>query len=411
MNTEPVEHPVEPPTEQLVDQLAERSPIARLLRGALTITLAVLAFRANTALCLTLVALMLTVAFHEWGHFLVARRLRLHTPEFAVGFGPVVYSRYDQRRDMVWSLRALPLGGYVRIAGMDGSGEDPHPTRRPWDTLSHGQRMLLAFAGPFANMVLSFFLVVGILVMAGTADKSLVRVNPIKGLPAASAGLQPLDVVTAINDAPVSSYDDLVAKVNTLDLSKPASVAVLRAGETRVLSITPKPSDSGPVLGVEFDPKTRTPSPTALVSNSANLTWELLRTSVSGLSQIADSAIAIPARLISPSSDTSTAPRLVSPIGAARLAEESSETAWYAPLALLASSSMFIGVFNLLPIPPLDGGHIAIAGWESVMSRIRKRRVTVDPATLAPFVRVVIAFVLLLGVSSVLLDIINPITP
>lgn len=383
------------------------------LRALLFVALAVLALRADPALFLTLAALLFIVAFHEWGHFLAARRLKLHTPEFSVGLGPVLWSRHDRRRDMTWSLRALPLGGYVRIAGM-GTDEASHrPGHRSWGSLSHLQRIALSFAGPLANMVLSLFLVTGILMTTGTADRSTVRVVPLPDSPAAVAGMQRNDVISSLDGAVLSSYDDLADKVGRFDPGKPVTVTVLRDGKAVELQVTPQLSGSTPQLGVEFLPVTRMPSPTALASSATNLTWGMFRASVTGLAQIAESVTAVPARLLSTSdtTDTADAPRLVSPIGAARLAQDAASKEWYAPLALLASSSMFIGVFNLLPIPPLDGGHIAIASWEGVMSRIRKRRVTVDPAVLAPIVRMVVAFVLLLGVSSILMDIINPITP
>jgi membrane-associated protease RseP (regulator of RpoE activity) len=115
----------------------------------------------------------------------------------------------------------------------------------------------------------------------------------------------------------------------------------------------------------------------------------------------------MPANFISNDSDQE---RLLSPVGAARIAESSVSTdGIYAPFALLAASSMFIGAFNLLPIPPLDGGHIAIATYEAVMTRIRRRQVRVSAVSLAPVIKMAVAMIVVLGVSSLVLDIFRPI--
>jgi membrane-associated protease RseP (regulator of RpoE activity) len=134
-----------------------------------------------------------------------------------------------------------------------------------------------------------------------------------------------------------------------------------------------------------------------------------MRATGSGIAQLGSAVSAVP-RQIMGGEEVDPAQRLLSPIGAAQVAEQSAERdGWFGPFSLLAAASMFIGAFNLLPFPPLDGGHIAIAGYEAAASKLRRRRVEVNMDRLAPFARTAVAFILVVGVSSILMDIFNPI--
>jgi membrane-associated protease RseP (regulator of RpoE activity) len=205
----------------------------------------------------------------------------------------------------------------------------------------------------------------------------------------------------------VRGFSEVTRVVENLTPSAPVAVAVDRAGTRVVLSVTPAASGNDAVLGVVSDPVMRPPSPARLVSDTTSLTWELMQQTASGMAGFVNAVTAMPANFISNDADQE---RLLSPVGAARIAESSVSTdGIYAPFALLAASSMFIGAFNLLPIPPLDGGHIAIATYEAVMTRIRRRQVRVSAVSLAPVIKMAVAMIVVLGVSSLVLDIFRPI--
>jgi membrane-associated protease RseP (regulator of RpoE activity) len=378
-----------------------------------TIGVAALLAVFSPALGLTIVALLVVVTVHEGGHFLAARSMRLHTPEFAVGIGPKVVSR--KGRDMEWSLRAIPLGGFVRIAGMGNTAMDSASTddipegKRSWESLNRAQRAYLAFAGPFANFCLSVVIIGAVLFALGTPKDDLARVKTNAGSPAAAAGMRDGDVVVSVDGVKTPTFAKMREQTATLAAGTSIPAVVSRNGTTLTLSITPTSADGRTVLGVQSAPEYRTPSAWELVSNTAYATRELSSATLSGLGQLGNAVVSIPTQIIS---GESAAPekRLLSPIGAARIAEASTERdGWYAPFALIAASSMFIGAFNLLPLPPLDGGHIAIAVYEGVGSRIRRRRVVVDMDKLAPFIRAAVSLILLVGLSSLVLDVFNPI--
>jgi membrane-associated protease RseP (regulator of RpoE activity) len=365
------------------------------------------------ALGLTIIALLVVVTIHEGGHFLAARSMKLHTPEFAVGIGPKVLSR--QGRDTEWTLRAIPLGGFVRIAGMgntamDSAAADDIPAgKRSWETLNRAQRAYLAFAGPFANFCLAVVLIGSVLFALGMPTDDLARVSPTANSPAAAAGVKDGDIVLSVNGEQAPTFAKMRELTAELKPNVEVPTVVSRNGEQVELLITPKVTDGRTVLGVQSAPVFRTPSPWELVSNTAFATRELGSATLSGIAQLGNAVVSIPAQIIGGEA-ADPEKRLLSPIGAARVAEEyKARDGWYAPFALLAASSMFIGAFNLLPIPPLDGGHIAIAAYEGIASRVRRRRVVVDLDKLAPFIRAAVSLILLIGVSSLVLDVIDPV--
>lgn len=372
----------------------------------------VLAYTLHRSLTLTLLALLVVVTIHEAGHYLAARILKLHTPEFSVGLGPVVLQRRNAARGMDWSLRAIPLGGFVKIAGMEEAALSQDPAlpkgKRAWSDLNRGQRVFLAAAGPFANMILAVVLVMVVLIGVGTPQLTNARITPLENSPAQAAGLREGDVVVAVDSLPIQSFSQLREVIATLPINKPVGLDVMRNEKFMHFTVTTKASDTHAVIGVSAAPTYKAITPAELVSRTTSVSWKLVTHTASGLAQALNAITSIPANFIS--GENSDAPRLLSPVGAAKVAESASrEDGWYAPLLLLANASMFIGAFNLLPVPPLDGGHIAIASYEAVMTRVRRRQVRISTQSLLPVTRIVITFILLLSVSSLVLDVFRPI--
>lgn len=393
--------------------LPRKSPMNTATRRlASLLAVLALAYKLHPSLTLTLLALLLVVTIHEAGHYLAARCLNLHTPEFAVGLGPVVLQRHSSAREMDWSLRAIPVGGFVKIAGMDetDAGQDaalPNG-KRTWGDLNRGQRVVLAAAGPFANVVLAIVLVMIVLVGVGTPQLTNARISPVDKSPAQQAGLKEGDVVVAVDSLPIQSFSQLRDVIAALPIDKPVGLDVMRDEKFMHFTVTTKESDSHAILGVSAAPTYKAITPAELLSRTTSVSWKLVSHTASGLAQALNAITSIPANFIN--GENSDAPRLLSPVGAAKVAESASRSdGWYAPLLLLANASMFIGAFNLLPVPPLDGGHIAIATYETVMTRVRRRQVRVSRQALLPVTRIVVTFILLLSVSSLVLDVFRPI--
>jgi RIP metalloprotease RseP len=248
-----------------------------------------------------------------------------------------------------------------------------------------------------------------VILAAGVPDRSSTRVTTVAGSPAALAGVRDGDEIVSIAGEKVNRFTD-VREILARVPNGQTEITVRRDGALLTANATPSRVEGRNVLGVQWAPSTSMPSPGHLFSATATATKELVIATANGIAGIAGAVASIPANLVSTRDDTAQGARLLSPIGAARVASDAAEeSGWYAPLLLLAGSSMFVGAFNLLPIPPLDGGHILIAAYEAIASRIKRRNVEVSSEALAPFVRLVVSFIVVLGLSTILLDIIRPV--
>lgn len=383
-----------------------------------------LAFAPFRPLTVTLLVLLAIVTVHEFGHFAMARVCKVGASEFSVGFGPEVAGSSGAKTGTRLVLRAVPLGGFVRIDGMEDNlvegapsaaapdrpaPDTPTPERLRFSQVSATRRFLIAVAGPAANVLSAVVLLMVVFMIAGR-DEVTGGLVPADGSPAALAGLLAGDVLVAVDGSP-ASFDDLAGFAAASGESGAASVFSVRGvdGAVRDVAIVPVWREDRFVFGVSPEVQNRRMPAHEALPHAGYVTGQLVVRGVASFADLASAAVALPVALVSgPGEDDA---RMLSPVGAARLASESSqELGWRAPVGLVASASVFIALFNLLPFPPLDGAHAAIAVYEGVGSRLRRRRVRVDPALLRPVTALVVSLVLALGVGTLILDILQPVT-
>jgi membrane-associated protease RseP (regulator of RpoE activity) len=217
------------------------------------------------------------------------------------------------------------------------------------------------------------------------------------------------DQILAVDGVAVRSWTDVTDDVARHDPSAPVLLSVQRDGAPLALSIQPDvDADTGHArIGVRTVEANRPKTLGSLVTGSASTTWGLFTQTGQSLGSVASVVADLPAQFLGHSSHPER--RFLSPLGAARVADDQASSAGPAALfGLAASVSMFLALFNLLPVPPLDGGHIAVATYEAIASRVRRRVVRVDRRKLAPLTTAVILLVTIIGVSSIALDIIRP---
>ena len=193
--------------------------------------------------------LLILVGVHEGGHFLAAKLTGVYVHEFAIGFGPKLLS--IQKRETRYSLRAIPFGGYVRLAGEDRQEEnDEVPTGRLLYSKPPLVRIAISLAGPAANLLTTFIVI--LLVLWGFGMPLLQVAGVVEGEPAERV-LRPGDVVLAIDDHPVYNIDSLASIVQRA-AGSPVSIRVERDGEVETLSITPQylPDEKRYVVGAYF---------------------------------------------------------------------------------------------------------------------------------------------------------------
>ncbi|GAA3689966.1 M50 family metallopeptidase [Gordonia hankookensis] len=394
-------------------------------------------------------ALVLSVAWHECGHMWAAQATGMKVRRYFVGFGPTLWS--TRRGETEYGVKALPLGGFCDIAGMtpyDEIAEEDRPRamylQKPW------KRLVVLLAGPAQNFVLGFVLVVIVGAIFGlpnisqdpvpaTVSKTScvsatttysetaepVRTPCVGNGPAADAGLRAGDTIVAVNGQSVSDYSEVSKQIGTG--SDPVAMTVQRGGEKVDLTIVPQPAtivvqrsdgtketEQARQVGITFTPPPNInhydgleviPASFAFTGDLFVATWDALLSMPSKVSALW-TAVTGGER----SADTP-----VSVYGASVLGGQAVERgAWSTFLLLLISINFFLGLFNLVPLLPLDGGHMAIVGYEKARNTVRGwfGRAAGGPVDYLKLMPITYAVVIIMGgfmVLTVTADIVNPI--
>jgi membrane-associated protease RseP (regulator of RpoE activity) len=338
--------------------------------------------------------------------------------EFFIGFGPRLWS--FRRGETEYGVKGFPLGGYCRIVGMTNLEEiAPEDEERTYRSKPWHQRVLVAFAGPAVNLMIAIVLMFTVLFFAGDYrhQRALTTLSSTtQG--AAAAGLQKGDEVIAINGRAVRDWQQVPGLINPKDTpakSGDTVQVVVRRGEdvftrTVVLQASDDKAAKGRVVaGVA--PEVYLPHPGALtaLSQAPRQTADVGIEAVKALGHVfSPSGLANQFRLLTGSKDANQNYRMISPVGYAQVSYQLVEEGWVAAIGFLIAINVFVALANLLPLFPLDGGHIAVASYEQIASTIKRRRVRVDVAKLMPVAVAVIGIFLALGAASLFLDITHP---
>jgi membrane-associated protease RseP (regulator of RpoE activity) len=355
-----------------------------------------------------IVVLILVIVIHEAAHFGVARAFGIKVTEFFVGFGPKLWSR--RRGDTEVGFKAIPAGGYVKIAGMNPwETVAPEDLPRTFGAKPIWQRALVIVAGPATHFALAFLFFAAWLAFVGQPRPSLEEVpRTMDGAPgpAFEAGLSPGDQVIGVDDLELPSTDDLIAYTQA-HLGEPIDVIVLRDGQRVTATVTPVLSEVDGVetarLGVILGSWRDTVGPVEAAVGGANLVWDNLLGTVQGVARIfGPEGIGRLFTLVftdEPRADGDPA----SVVGVGRVAGSiASEGRFGDMLLLFGFVNVFVGFLNLLPLPPFDGGHLALMAIEKVRGR------PLDMRRVAPISAAVAAFFILFTLAVVYVDIVKP---
>jgi membrane-associated protease RseP (regulator of RpoE activity) len=365
-------------------------------------------------------ALAFMITFHELGHYVAARATGMKATEFFVGFGPRLWS--FRKGETEFGIKALPLGGYVKVIGMTNlEVVDPADEARTYRQATYPRRVLLASAGTLAHFLLAFILLVTLYTGVGTkkmiSNLSVAQLNTLDSgrRPAADAGIALGDRVVAIDGEPttVEAIGDRVQAAN----GKPIRMTIRRNGKDRVVSIVPElQSDGRQRIGVTWDSKVVTTKVGIGkgVSAAGSKIATLVPQTWSGLFKFfAPSNLKAYGKTLSKVASNQeltkaeSEGRMSSAVGLTRLMTDASKTDIAIAIELFAIINIFVGMFNMLPLLPLDGGHVMVATYERLRS-FRGRRHMVDFAKLMPVTYVVLLVMGLIGFTSLYLDIANP---
>ncbi|MFN8626528.1 MAG: RIP metalloprotease RseP [Candidatus Binatia bacterium] len=312
-----------------------------------------------------IVVLGFLILFHELGHFVVAKRVGVGVLKFSIGFGPTLVGRRLGRTDYV--ISAIPLGGFVKMVGEDPDEQvDPQDRAIAFQQQALWKRMAIVGAGPGANIVFAFvafslvFAIYGARVPTDAAKVGAV----IENMPAAAAGLQAGDLVTAVNGSPVAQWEKLSETIRASG-GQPITLNVQREGRALEIQLTPqaKPDrnmfgetlGTAYVIGIErgFDEEQVGPLRAVWMGGQQTAWWvETLLLSVVKMFQGR-----IPAKDIG------------GPILIVQAAGQQARLGFEYLLHFMAVISINLGVLNLLPIPVLDGGHFLFFAMEALLRR------------------------------------------
>jgi membrane-associated protease RseP (regulator of RpoE activity) len=440
-----------------------------------------------------LVGLGVSIALHELGHLVPAKRFGVRVGQYMIGFGPTLFAR--KRGETEYGLKLLPIGGYISMAGMyprslvpetptgrPAPAEDPGDTGAPaqrrqrffatlvqdaraandetlegaddsraFFALATWKRVVIMVGGPVMNLVFAAVLFTIVLcgigiptasttvgavnqcvLPAGTAQTACAPGDP--AAPAAAAGLKPGDRIVSIAGQDVSTFDEASAIIRESP-GRALAVVIERDGARQTLTVTPLLAER-PMVDAQGNPQTDA-SGTALtqkvgfigIGPASELVRQPIWAGISAAGQNTGAVIGIVAQL--PVKLYQTAESLftgeardpnspLSIVGVGALAGEVAATD--SPiinrvsviLQLLASLNIALFVFNLIPLLPLDGGHIAIALWDAVRRGFAKmtgkpRPAPTDATRLVPVTIVVVGILVVMGALLIAADIINPI--
>jgi membrane-associated protease RseP (regulator of RpoE activity) len=358
------------------------------------------------------VGVVISIFLHELGHYLTARWTGMKVTQFFLFFGPRLWS--FRRGETEYGIRAIPLGAFVRIIGMNRMDEvDPSDEARTYRQKSFPRRLLVISAGSIMHMLIAVVLLFGVYAVAGEETFSDgARVSQLSsGGPAAGAGVLPGDIVVAVNGVSVDSPAELGEVIRTNEPGDNVVLGVIRNGELIALTLALGVNDSGDALagissGSVFE--TINHSIPAAASNAVTDIFPFAWESTKGVVKVLN-PVNIVSHVTGGNDDLSSRPTTL--YGVAQVSDDVGESSgWAGMILLLAVLNVFVGVFNMFPLLPLDGGHAAIAVYERVREAERgsKQRYFADVERLMPFTMGVVTVLAMLMFAGLYLDISQP---
>lgn len=369
-------------------------------------------------------AIAFIIMFHEFGHFVTAKAFGMKAEKFFLGFGPTLWS--FRRGETEYGVKALPLGGFVKIAGMSRFEEsDPADAGRLFYQQAAWKRAIVLIAGSVTHFILAFVLIfVGLAVFGLPTGQVTTEVGGVMpGGPADDAGLQPGDEIVALDGQPVAEWEAARSAIQQRP-GDSIALTVSRGGGEQVITVdlarqTPDGAEQG-YLGVY-------PAEAIQDYTVTESFREVLVGDLSIFRVTADTVRAL-GEVFSPESLSgffgqvgSSQPRsiedssITSLVGAGQVVNTAGSSGnLLAVLLILAGLNIVFGIMNMLPLPPLDGGHVAVLVAEESVNGIRRlrgqrERWYLDPAVITPVALAVILFFSVIFVTALYVDITNPI--
>jgi len=309
-----------------------------------------------------IVGVSFLIAFHEFGHLLFAKLFNVYAPSFSIGFGPRIIEK--KIGETTYALSAIPLGGYVELAGSAemGQGEQTHAhdtSERSFAAKPYWQKLLIMVGGIGFNLLFAYAAFVLLFALGAPCIGSWCQDKPATigvvhdNTPAAQAGLQPGDILTSVDGTPTPTIESLTKSLE-LHIKRPVTIGVKRAGEEQILTITPDEQTVGtlkkPLIGVAWylEPMS------ILQAKSAawKATWALVTQTAGAIKNLTKSHEGVGGPLM-----------LICQV------TQFAGMGFKMFLFMLVFISINLAVFNLLPLPIFDGGQVLFFTIEAIIRR------------------------------------------
>ena len=275
-----------------------------------------------------ILAFGIIVFIHELGHFLFAKRAGVRIHEFAIGMGPKIYS--FQKVETLYSIRLLPLGGYVAMEGEDGDSKDP--------------RASILFAGPFFNIILTVIILIPVFMYIGNPSKPTTTLQTVmENSVAQKAGIKSGDKITEINGVNIKSWNELSKEIQSSN-GKELSITINRDGKEKNVKVKPELKDGNYLIGIS--PKNEKDILGAFgnaIKATINMTVQM---------------VTFVGKLITGNLPGGVEGSLAGPVGVISIVADATRSGLVSVLQIAAVISLNLGILNLLPIPALDGGRL-----------------------------------------------------
>lgn len=395
-----------------------------------------------TGIVALVIGLLISIALHELGHFIPAKRFGILCTQYMIGFGPTLYSRQIGETEV--GIKAILLGGYVRMVGMYAPGREgrkihnrqgrltaaeearraaaaeipPGSEDRAFYAQSVSKRLLVMVSGTLVNLLLSLLCVLVALSAIGVNAPTLTIDTVTPGSPAAVAAVQPGDKVLAWNGTRVNDWVEVQQLIGASTAGKEAKLSVERGGETLTLSVVPKNAGKHAIIGVVPTAEKQRLSLGVACSYEWSMALGTARILLALPVKLWQTLVGLfqPEKPRDPNS-------LIGIIGMGQVAGSiaASDTQGYSFsdkvasfLLLFASLNMTLFMFNLIPLMPLDGGQVAGALYEVVRKRVRRWRGLdsggpVDLARMLPVTTAVVFAFIAMTVLLIIADLVKPV--
>lgn len=435
----PPSQPAQPPTPppppgRREDEDRSTSPVRLAILAGLV---AWLGIAGGWPYLVVVLGVVVMIFLHELGHYLAAKWGGMKVTEFFIGFGPRIWS--FQRGDTEYGLKVIPAGAYVKVIGMNNLDDvAPEDESKTYRQASYPRRMAVAVAGStmhFLQALLLLFVLYSFVGVPGgslTEDKEWEVGEVVDDSAAADAGLRQGDRVLEVDGFRHPTFTAFAEDIAERP-GEEVTLSVLRDGEVRTveveIGVAPSDSSRG-LLGIRRDLVTTTVGPVRAVGASISDFWDQSTATLgfigsfsptdffddvvgSGSEPAAEEAPdRSPGTPPPPEGESPDANRIISIVGAVGIGADLTENGLLGFLLFFVGINITIGIFNLLPVLPLDGGHVVVGTYERIREALRpgRARYHVDMAKLLPVVYAVFALLVLLGVSTIYMDITNPVS-